>query len=60
MRVVSQFFREVIEELRRVTWPDRKTLVRLTSVVVLVSLSLGLFLGGLDILFTRLIELLVR
>ena len=59
MKLVSQFFRDVIEQMHQVTWPEKKTLVRLTSVVILVSVVLGLFLGGSDILFTRLVGFLV-
>ena len=54
------FFSEVIDQLKQVTWPDRKTLVRLTTVVLLVSAIVALYLGGLDLLFTRLIGILVK
>lgn len=60
MKAIGQFFREVVEQLRQVTWPDKKTLIRLTSVVILVSVVLGLFLGGLDVAFTRSIGILLR
>jgi len=60
VKVVTQFIQEVIDQLRQVTWPDKKTLAKLTSVVILVSASLGLFLGGLDVLFTRLVGILVK
>jgi len=54
------FFSEVIDQLKRVTWPDKKTAVSLTAVVILVSAVVALYLGGLDILFTRLIGLLIK
>jgi len=54
------FFREVVEQLKLVTWPDKKTAVKLTSVVILVSAVVALFLGGLDVLFTRLIGVLIK
>ncbi len=43
--------REVITELRRVTWPSREEAVRLTIMVLIVSAVVGLFLGGVDYVF---------
>ncbi len=54
------FFSEVIDQLKQVTWPDKETAVMLTTVVILVSVVVALYLGGLDILFTRLIGIIVK
>ena len=43
--------REVITELRRVTWPSREEAVRLTIMVLVVSTIVGLFLGAVDYVF---------
>ncbi len=53
------FLREVQEELKKVVWPTREETIRLTGVVILVSLFVGLFLGGADFILTKLIELVV-
>lgn len=53
------FLREVQDELKKVVWPTRDEVVRLTGVVILVSLFVGLFLGGADFILTKLIELIV-
>lgn len=50
------WFREVLLELRKVQWPTRQETINLTLVVIVVSLALGLFLGGLDSLFNWIIE----
>ncbi len=49
----TTFFREVVSELNKVTWPTRKEAIRLTSAVIVISLGVGLFIGGLDILFLK-------
>ena len=54
------FLKETIDELRKVVWPKRQEVIRLTGVVILVSLIVGLFLGGLDFVFTKLIEIVVK
>lgn len=59
MKSVVNFFSEVKTELSKVTWPKRRETIRLTSVVILVSVIVGLFVGGLDYLFTTVLTKLV-
>jgi preprotein translocase subunit SecE len=46
-----RFIREVITELKKVTWPTREETIKLTAVVIAISVIVGLFIGGLDALF---------
>ena len=50
---------EVISELRRVTWPTRQETTRLTIMVLGVSATIGVFLGLVDLGFSRLINILL-
>jgi preprotein translocase subunit SecE len=54
------FFGEVRDELKKVVWPTRQETTRLTLVVITVSLLVGLFLGGLDFIFVKLIGIIVK
>lgn len=54
-----QFFGEVVNELKKVTWPSRQETIRLTILVVAVSTSIGIALGVADLIFTRLLNILV-
>lgn len=54
------FLKEVQDELKKVIWPTRNEVIRLTFVVVLTSLIVGLYLGGLDFGLTKLFELLIK
>ncbi len=54
-----QYFREVQQELRKVTWPDRDETLQMTTVVLLVCLAMALYLGGLDFLLTEAITALL-
>lgn len=54
------FFREVIEELKKVTWPSASDVTRLTILVLGISVIVGLYIGGLDLIFTKAIEALVK
>ncbi|MBI2958515.1 MAG: preprotein translocase subunit SecE [Chloroflexi bacterium] len=57
-RGATAFFTETWGEFKKVVWPSRKETVRLTSIVIAITVSLGLILGGVDWLFTRLVGLL--
>ena len=51
-----RWLEDIISELRKVTWPTRQDTLSLTWVVVIVSVVVGLALGGIDLLFSWLIE----
>lgn len=54
------FLKEVKAELGKVSWPSRETIIRLTGVVVGVSVLVGVYLGGLDYLFTKTMEIFLK
>lgn len=53
-----RFFREVVAELKRVNWPTRHETIKLTVVVIAISVIVGLFIGGLDALFVKITSVL--
>jgi preprotein translocase subunit SecE len=59
MNKVLTFFNEVKLEVSKVTWPKRKSVVKLTLIVFLVSGILGAYVGGIDFLFTKALALIV-
>jgi preprotein translocase subunit SecE len=54
-----QFLKEVKNELARVTWPTRSETIKLTAVVIALSVIVGAFVGGLDALFLQAQKLLL-
>lgn len=54
------FFRQIWDELKLVVWPTRNEVIRLTTIVILLSIILGLYIGGLDYVFTTAVETLLR
>jgi preprotein translocase subunit SecE len=56
---VGAFLAAVWAELQRVQWPNRKTLVTLTGVVLGFVIIMGAYLGGLDWVFSRLVQALL-
>lgn len=54
------FLKEVKTELAKVIWPTKKETIRLTTVVVGISVSVGLFLGAIDYLLTKIMEIILQ
>ena len=52
---IAKFFRDVVHELKRVTWPSRKTLFTYTMVVVIALIFFAVLLGIFDFVFLRLL-----
>ena len=50
-----RFLREVRDEVAKVVWPSRREVVVYTMVVILTVLVVGLFVFGLDVLFSRVV-----
>jgi preprotein translocase subunit SecE len=55
----QRFVRETKSELKTVLWPTRPEAVRLTMIVIAVSIVIGIFLGTVDYVFKLLFESLV-
>jgi len=53
------FLAEVKSELSKVVWPTRAQAIRLTAIVIGVSVAVGLFIGVLDFLLTKLTEIFI-
>ncbi|MFA5453610.1 MAG: preprotein translocase subunit SecE [Candidatus Methanomethylophilaceae archaeon] len=51
-----KFFGNIIAELKKVTWLSKREAVYLTGLVLLFAVIVGLILGGIDWVFSFLIE----
>ena len=56
---IQRFWRETIGELRKVTWPTPEEAWKMTRLVMVVMVIMAAILGVLDLVFSRLITLLV-
>ena len=54
---IQRYFRETTGELRKVTWPTWPEARRLTGLVLLVMVIVGIFLAGVDALASGLLNL---
>jgi preprotein translocase subunit SecE len=54
------FLKETQRELKKASWPSREQTIRLTVIVVFVSLVVAVFIGLLDFSFTKITELIIK
>ncbi len=54
-----EYLRSIKVELQKVKWPSHQQAVKLTLTVVFVSLAVGLYISGLDVLFTKFIQSII-
>jgi preprotein translocase subunit SecE len=57
---ITNFIQEVIVELRKVSWPDRKEMIGSTSVVILSVIILTVFIMVCDYVLTRGLGFFIR
>ncbi len=50
------YFRNVRAEMKHVSWPSRRLTIVYTVVVILVSLTVAVYLGLLDYIFSAVIK----
>ncbi|MCD5397992.1 preprotein translocase subunit SecE [candidate division NPL-UPA2 bacterium] len=59
-RRLKKFLIEVEVEMKKVSWTTRKELIASTSVVVIATLLIALFVFLVDTPLSKLIELIIR
>ena len=57
---VTTFLSEVKSELKKVSWPTRDELKASTVVVIIATFLLGLYIGIIDFVLSKVITLLIR
>jgi preprotein translocase subunit SecE len=50
---MGAYLRDVRGELKKVTWPAKNDLIKTTIAVLVISLFFGIYLFGVDFIFTK-------
>lgn len=59
MKKLLRYFTSSYQELRRVIWPSRRQAIFLTSVVLVFTIVVAVYLAGFDLLFRTILEKLL-
>lgn len=50
---VISFLKETQEELKKIVWPSKEQTARLTLMVIMVTIAVGVFIGVIDYLLSN-------
>lgn len=50
----------IIAELKKVEWPTKQETLRLTTIVIVISLIIGSYIGIIDFLLAKGLEILTK
>ena len=59
MNKLIKYIKESVEEMKKVTWPTKKETYNYTLLVIGISLSVAIFLGALDYIFSFVLDLII-
>ncbi|MBP6882650.1 MAG: preprotein translocase subunit SecE [Candidatus Levybacteria bacterium] len=54
------FVTQTYDELKKVVWPTKEELTKLTIIVLFISLIVGIYIGGIDLILTKITEVLIK
>ena len=57
---VARWFKEMKSELKKVQWPSAKTVRNNTAIVIAFTVVSAILVGGLDMILTTLVDLVLR
>jgi len=56
---VRKFFIDSFQEMQKVAWPSKQELIGSTTVVVVMSVIVSIFIGIVDLILNKLVNLLM-
>ncbi|MCB5250209.1 MAG: preprotein translocase subunit SecE [Candidatus Cloacimonadales bacterium] len=59
MKKIQKFFKEVIREMKYVSWPNKHDIKEGTIVVIVMSAIVSIFLSLVDLVFGQLIHIII-
>jgi preprotein translocase subunit SecE len=60
MNKLTNYLKESVAEMKKVTWPTKKETYNYTMIVIGLSLGVAIFLGAWDLVFKQGFELLIK
>ncbi|HOQ79782.1 MAG TPA: preprotein translocase subunit SecE [Candidatus Cloacimonadota bacterium] len=59
MKKIQKFIKEVIREMKFVSWPNKHDIKEGTTVVIVISAIVSIFLSLIDLVFGQVIKLFI-
>jgi len=55
-----QFFRQVRQEVKKITWPKRKEVTQVTTIVLIIVALAAIFFFAVDVVLAAAVKLILR
>lgn len=59
INALIQYFKDSKNEIKKVTWPNKKEIKQHTLLVIGISLATALFLGAVDYILTQILDKII-
>lgn len=60
MNFIRKYIKQVITELKKVSWPSKEQTINQTMLVIIVSIVAAIYIGGVDYLLQQLMLTLIN
>jgi preprotein translocase subunit SecE len=60
MDFLKKYIQQVVQELKKVTWPTKEQTIEKTVLVIVVSGIVALYIGGLDLILQAIMKSLIK
>jgi len=60
MKKLIKYIKDSMIEMKKVTWPSRKEALNYTVLIVIITIAVAIFLGSLDFIFSKILEIVVN
>ena len=60
MKKLQECLKEVVQELKKVSWPGKEDLKGSTTVVIFFSIMMAVFVWGVDFLLSELFKMVIH
>ena len=60
MKKLLDYIKGSIIEMKKVTWPSRKEALNYTVLIVIITIAVAIFLGSLDFIFSKILEIVIN
>jgi preprotein translocase subunit SecE len=57
---ITNFFKEVKQELNKVSWSSRQEILGSTAVVIVITFIMAIFIGIVDLLLSKILSVIFR
>lgn len=60
MKFLKRYINQVLQEIRKVSWPSKQQTINKTVLVIVVGAVVTFYIGGIDLILQRIMQALIR